>query len=205
MIKLVDNHEALVDLRKVCKGFVFCLDPDAQGRPRIPYLRKSVAEKLIQAKKMLPEGMTFIIRDAWRSVDEQKEIYRQFIKRFSERYPNESLLQVKKRVNVYVAAWEGQGMSGHLTGGAVDIRLMKNGRRVPMRSKALSYEENADPHCSRLSKALRNNREIMYRVLESVGFYNNEHEFWHWSYGDVWWARGKGKKETLYCIADLTH
>jgi len=38
----------------------------------------------------------------------------------------------------------------------------------------------------------------MFKVLEKVGFVNYPKEFWHWSYGDIYWA--KIKKKAIYSI-----
>lgn len=35
-------------------------------------------------------------------------------------------------------------------------------------------------------------------VLEAVGFVNYPTEYWHWSYGDRYWAYHKQKSNALY-------
>ncbi|MBI3671473.1 dipeptidase, partial [Candidatus Azambacteria bacterium] len=45
------------------------------------------------------------------------------------------------------------------------------------------------------------NREIMFKVLRGAGLSNYPKEFWHWSYGDVWWAKRNKKKIAIYGLA----
>ena len=198
MIKTKECGEPLIDIKKVCPMVVVCLGKDSFGRERKAFFRESVARMICDAKKMLPNDMTFIIRDAWRPQSLQKEIFAQFIDDFSKKYPNWTRDRIINEVNKYVAPFEGRYVSGHMTGGAVDLRLLKNGRRVPMRSLKLSYQENAKSIQPKLPKYIQRNREIMFDALSSVGLSNYPKEFWHWSYGDIWWAKRNKKKIAIY-------
>ena len=44
----------------------------------------------------------------------------------------------------------------------------------------------------------RQNRDIMSSALTKVGFVNYPGEYWHWSYGDRYWAYHAREKEALY-------
>lgn len=41
-------------------------------------------------------------------------------------------------------------------------------------------------------------RKIMSAVLEKVGFVNYPFEYWHWSYGDRYWAYHKKETHAIY-------
>ncbi|MBI3671774.1 hypothetical protein HY249_03200, partial [Candidatus Azambacteria bacterium] len=142
-IQIKECNEPLVDIKKICPSVVVFLGKESTGKERKAFLRKTVAKMIRNAKKKLPKGMTFIIRDAWRPQHLQEEIFHQFVSRFSEKYPNWPKKRVVREVKKYVAPHDGKYVSGHMTGGAVDLRLLKHGRRVPMRSSKLSYQENA--------------------------------------------------------------
>lgn len=198
MIRIRECGEPLVDLRKACPGVVVALGEERMEKEETAYLRKTVAEMINRACWELPQGMTFIIRDAWRPQHVQKSIFDAFIERFSVREPNKSIEEIREQVRRFVAPYEGEHVSGHMTGGAVDLRLWKNGKRIPMRSEDLTYEENSQSIQPKLQRYLQKNRELMFRTLEKVGLSNYPKEFWHWSYGDYWWAKRNGKTEAIY-------
>ncbi len=199
-IKVKECGEPLVDVKKICPQVKVYLGKDKPLAKA--FLRKSVAVMIKNAQRLLPKGMTFIIRDAWRSRDEQIEIQRGFVERFSTMHPEWSAKRVLQEVAKFVMPTTGPNVSGHMTGGAVDLRLWKNGKRVPMRSWKLTYQENAEPHQPKLPKHLQRNREIMYRALSQAGLSQCHNEFWHWSYGDTHWAQRHGNKVAIYGVVE---
>lgn len=66
---------------------------------------------------------------------------------------------------------------------------------------------NADPeesagacytHADNISAAARANREILGAALAEVGLVNYPTEWWHWSYGDRYWAMTTGAAAAVY-------
>ncbi len=135
--------------------------------------------------------MTFIIESAWRPQYLQKKIFQQFEKRFTI-----------KEAGKYVAPFKGRYASGHMTGGAVDLRLWRNGRKVPMKSSKLTYQENAKSFQPKLPSYIQKNRQTMFNALRKAGLSNFSREFWHWSYGDIWWAKRNKKKIAIYGVVN---
>lgn len=93
-------------------------------------------------------------------------------------------------------------MPPHSTGGAVDLTLMTDGgKEIDMGTKF-----NADPEESNfanytdapVSETVKERRRILKNAMESVGFVNYPTEWWHWSYGDRYWAFISGKPFALY-------
>ena len=173
-------------------------------REKTAYLRRSVAKILNEAVRRLPKGMTFVINDAWRPKYVQDEIKKRFIEHFGKKNPNWSDARVLREVNKFVAASSGKLASGHMTGGAVDLRLYKNGRKIPMISRELTYQQNAKSKQDLLKKYLQENRKIMFDALESTKISNYPKEYWHWSYGDVQWANREGRKIARYGVITST-
>lgn len=70
---------------------------------------------------------------------------------------------------------------------------------------------NADPEESNfsnytdapVSEDIKQRRQILKNAMESVGFVNYPTEWWHWSYGDRYWAFIKGKPFALYNSAEI--
>ena len=192
--------EPLVNIKKLYPDLIIGLRKQRMKKEKTVYLRKTVAEMIWRAKKELPNEMTFIIGDAWRPQYIQKEIFEQFIERFLKKYPIWSKLKIIKEVEKYVAPSEGKYASGHMTGGAVDLRLWKNGKKIPMKSSKLTYQENAKSFQLKLPKYIKKNREIMFSALKKVGLSNCSNEYWHWSYGDIQWAKRNQKKIVIYGV-----
>jgi len=44
----------------------------------------------------------------------------------------------------------------------------------------------------------RANRQLLCQVLSSVGLVNYPTEWWHWSYGDRYWALSTGAPPACY-------
>ena len=175
MIKIVDNGEPMIKISKVCQGLVYKLDGDREA-----YVRKTVAQMLKKAKSYLLDGITFVVRDEWREKKEQEKIIQTFIKKFSKEHLDWDKKRVIEEVWKFAAPAEGPEASGHLCGASLDLRLIKNGKRLPMRSEKLSYKENAKSIQPKLPKYIQKNRMIMYDALSKVGFVNVDNEFWHW-------------------------
>jgi len=200
MIIIKESKEPLVDLKKFCPGVIIDLAKWRRKKEKTAHLRRSVAKMINKAKNSLPKGMTFIIGDAWRPQYVQEEIYQSFIKRFTRKNPAWTKSRIIKEVDKYVAPAEGKFASGHMTGGAVDIRLIKNGRRVPMKSKRFTYQENALSVQPKLPKYIQGNRQTMFTALLKAGLSNYPKEYWHWSYGDIQWAQRNKKKIAIYGV-----
>jgi len=201
-IKTVESGEPLVDLAEYCPGLIIDIGVDPSGRKRKAYLRKTVAEMICRAKSYLPDGMTFIIGDAWRSKEVQERNILFFHNMFAKNHPEWTAERVKEEAENYIAPAGGPIVSGHMTGGAVDLRLWKNGRKIPMKSWTLTYQENSKSDQPKLPEFIKKNREIMFRALEKAGLSNYPLEFWHWSYGDWQWAKRNGKHTAIYGVIE---
>lgn len=200
MINIKECNEPLVDIKKLCPNIKVDLGGRRMKKEKTAYLRKTVAEMILRAEKELPRGMTFIIGDGWRPQYVQEEIAKWFIKRFSKKYPSWPKDKIIKEIEKYVAPSNGKYVSGHMTGGAVDLRLLKNGKKVPMKSSKLTYQENAKSFQPKLPQYIQKNRNVMFAALKKAGLSNYPKEYWHWSYGDIWWAKRNKKKTAIYGV-----
>ena len=203
MIIINESGEELVDLKKFCPDFVIDLEKKRLAKEKTAYLRKGVAEMLKKAQSFLPKGVSFIIGDAWRPREIQEKILKRFARRFSREHSKWSKERVKQEVEIFAAPAKGKEVSGHMTGGAVDLRLWKAGRKLPMKSKKLSYQENSQSYQPKLPKYIKRTRKIMFDVLKKAGLSNVPTEYWHWSYGDIWWAKRNHKNQAIYGPVDF--
>ena len=56
--------------------------------------------------------------------------------------------------------------------------------------------------CPLLNAIARKNRDILSSALSSNGFTNYDYEWWHWSYGDQYWAFKQTEPNALYNSID---
>ena len=49
-----------------------------------------------------------------------------------------------------------------------------------------------------VTKAARRHRDILASAMDAAGFINYPAEWWHWSYGDRYWAFQTGHGTALY-------
>ena len=83
-------------------------------------------------------------------------------------------------------------VAGHPTGGAIDVTLLKNGIEIDMGTKfndIPSEPENLTYlYSSYISNRCKENRKILIDCMQGVGLVNYPPEWWHWSFGDCYWA-----------------
>ncbi|GAA3482363.1 hypothetical protein GCM10018966_068950 [Streptomyces yanii] len=91
----------------------------------------------------------------------------------------------------------------HSVGAAVDLTLADADGREP----DLGTRMNADPEESAgayytdapgIGEEARANRGLLGSVLTAAGLVNYPTEWWHWSYGDRYWALNTGAAAALY-------
>jgi len=200
-IIIADNGEPLVQIKKYCPG-VLLRQYEKGGTSRINNLkvRKSVARMLGQAQSFLPRDIHLMVRDAWRPVAVQRQLFLNWRNRIQRLNPDWSAVKVNKVASNYAVPSESKIPSGHLTGGAVDVTLCYNAKlRLPMKTKKVSFKEQTSTKAyKKLPPKIAQNRKILYQAMSQAGFSNLSREWWHFSFGDWWWAKRTGAKKTHY-------
>lgn len=165
------------------------------------YMRKEVYEHLISAAKNLPEGYRFRILDAWRPFLLQRELYDKYSKdiilKFNLKERKEE--EVKKVISNFISEpIANENLPPvHTTGGAVDLTILDaHGKELDMgtlfdeftQRTYTSYYEKEKIGEIKKNKTIRDNRRILYNVMTESGFTNLPSEWWHFDYGDRFWA-----------------
>lgn len=168
------------------------------------YVRKEVFEKLKIAQNNLPDGYSLRIWDGWRPFSLQQELYEKYsfdiIKQFNlTDAPHETK---QKFISKFVSIPKKDENSPivHSTGGAVDVTLIKNGEEVFMGTAFDAFCEKTKTNYFELtdeSIEARNNRRILYNAMISAGFTNLPSEWWHYDFGNKFWAY-YNKKPAIY-------
>src|SRR5436190_2018495 len=86
-IPIVDNHEAMVDLKDQ-KAIVLGPSPEIPNNRDYTKLRQSVYAQLLQAQKLLPKGLHFCLYEGYRSLQLQKMLFDQRWAKVKSQHPH---------------------------------------------------------------------------------------------------------------------
>jgi D-alanyl-D-alanine dipeptidase len=168
------------------------------------YVRKEVFDILMKAAQELPKGYRFRILDAWRSFALQQELYDDYSRDIIVQFGLNGKSEEEKKEFIKKFVSEPVADSGlppvHTTGGAVDITILDpDGCELDMGSgfdefshrTYTAFYENSD------EEIIKSNRRLLYSIMTDAGFTNLPSEWWHYDYGDRFWAYYM-KKPAIY-------
>ena len=168
------------------------------------WLRGDVYARLKRAQKHLPQGVRFIVFEAYRPQARQIELWNKVLLEMKSKHPLLSKGELQALCETCIAnPYDGIG-SGHQAGCAIDIALCDSGRRLfDMGTRIGIFNEWTRTQAAGLSGEVQYNRALLKDALEAEGFINYPAEWWHFSYGDHQWAWLTGRRQALYGALDL--
>ena len=205
-IPIIENNEKFFDLRDQ-SDILIGPSPEIPNNTDYTFVREAVYKKLREANKMLPRGLHFCLYEGYRSLALQKKL-------FDHRYAiNKKLHPTWKHADLFNKTTQlvspiinldnSQNIPPHSTGGAIDVYLVDdNGKAVDMGIHPGDWMDDdgvlSETNSQAISETAKKNREIMGQVLQAQGFVNYPTEYWHWSYGDRYWAYVKKAPHAIY-------
>lgn len=193
-----DNAEPLVDLRL---SIDLLLDP-RKADPDGSYakLRKGVVQRLERAQASLPCELRLLIIEGFRPLALQRRYFSEYKDRLVALHPSLSASDLASLVSRYVSSPE---IAPHSSGAAVDLTLCDgDGKELDLGTRVNASPEESDGRCytdaEGLSPEAQSNRDILTSALSAAGLVNYPTEWWHWSYGDRYWALDAGEAHALY-------
>ncbi len=200
---ILDIGEGLVDLSTWDADFLidYSRKQIANTSPHFAKVRASVAEKLLRARSLLPRGIDFYIKEGYRSPKQQRCSYEKVTDYIRKAYPKMNEQNILGETNKLCAPPE---VASHPTGGALDVTLLDKESGTEL---FLGTEYNAVPietcnatflDAENISAQEKGLRDILRIAMESAGFICYPPEWWHWSYGDKYWAVVTGADHALY-------
>lgn len=168
-------------------------------------IRAYIYELLKAAKTHLPQGMTFVVYEAYRPMQEQIRLWDGVVAQKQKEYPNKdpNSEEFIALCNIFAANPYRQG-SGHQSGAAIDVSLIDaNGKELDMGGEVRGFSDTAEFDCPQISKEAKHNRQILKTALEKVGLINYPSEWWHYSFGDRLWAKLTGSKLAIFGKLEL--
>jgi len=215
-IPIIECSEKLVSLSELSSRYRIVVHPQyhIRGASRaIPdcLVRESVANKLITASQLLPSNLQLVIWDAWRPIKVQKTLFDQYMADLRHKYPDtdgESLI-VEASTFVSLPSKNPNSPSPHNTGGAVDLSIIsEDGEYLEMgtdfddfspRANTRYFEDIFSENVASANELMYlQNRRLLHFVMINAGFTSYPHEWWHYDYGDQFWAALSGEPAAIY-------
>jgi D-alanyl-D-alanine dipeptidase len=210
-IPIIENNEVLIDIKN-SQELQYGPPPECELTATCyTKLRKTVFEKLCQAQTDLPKGWRWRLYEGFRSLQVQKMLFEQEYKRVVARYQDKTpeflFYETTHLVSPVINLDGSQNIPPHNTGGAVDIEIIdENGQLIDMGMAAKDWltiqPELCLTECNLINKSAQQNRKLLLEIMQAHGFINYPTEWWHFSYGDRYWAYHQPNKQAIYGPAD---
>ncbi len=196
-VRVHDCGEPLVDLRGLPRLRIDVRKQEDTGGWH--HARRGLADRLAAAALDLPAGFDLLIVEAFRSPARQSEYWNHYCDQLHGHYPGLSPERLYELASRWVAPPD---VAPHCTGGAVDLTLCDaDGRELDLGTPLDATPEQSDGACytaAEVSEPAATHRATLVRALRHAGLINYPTEWWHWSYGERYWAFATGAEHARY-------
>ncbi|GHE28440.1 D-alanyl-D-alanine dipeptidase [Streptosporangium violaceochromogenes] len=195
-IPVEECGEELVDIRGRLRVDGRQADPEGA----FAHLRHGLLLRLEDAQSRLPEGYRLLVVEGYRSPAAQQRIFDKYSAELRATFPEMSPEEISMAASRYVSPVE---VAPHTAGAAVDLTLCTgDGDELDMGTPLNATPEQSGGACytaaAGLSAEARHHRRLLGAALGGAGLVNYPTEWWHWSYGDRYWALSTGARSALY-------
>ena len=186
-ILLSDPRVAAIPVREDGVPLVRLAEAFGPARARV---RADLADRLRLAQQALPIGIRLRVIEGHRSIADQQAIIARYRAEVRIAHPEAGDPEVHELTSRFVSPVE---VAPHVAGAAVDLTLATpDGGELDMGTVVDATPEQSDGACyfaaGNISAAARANRTLLADALGGAGLVNYPTEWWHWSYGDRYWA-----------------
>ncbi|MDX1837819.1 D-alanyl-D-alanine dipeptidase [Legionella taurinensis] len=206
-IPIVENHDPLIDIKHSDELFIGP-SPEIPNNTDYTKMRNDVYQRLLAAQQLLPANLRFCLYEGFRSLALQKKLFDARYAELQQLHPHwarEQLFNETTKLISPVLNLDGSpNIPPHTTGAAIDVYLVdKEGQPVDMGIHPKDWMSDTHVELSPTNSALvspeaAHYRRVMSHALLLAGFVNYPTEYWHWSYGDRYWAFISGKPQACY-------
>jgi D-alanyl-D-alanine dipeptidase len=206
-IPIHECGEPLIDVSHI-STICFGEPPECpETAPHYRLLRQEVLKRLKNAQLRLPAGLRLRIYEGYRSPEIQNQLFQAQLTKVAD--DNQTWSAEKRYLEASKLASPLCTYAGdlittpHSTGGAVDVEIVDaKGALIDFGMKAKDWSlvepELCATRCNTISSEAQKNRALLVSVLEMEGFVNYPREWWHFSYGDQYWAANLGLSHAIY-------
>ena len=196
--------EALLDIRGHTRLLLDSRKADETGA--FAHLRRGVLDRLLEAERLLPYGLRLLFVEGYRPPSLQRYFFEEYSDELRLNHPDWPEDQIRTAASRHVSPLE---IAPHSAGAAVDLTLATaDGHELDMGCRLNATPEESEGACytdaANISAEAAGNRKILAHTLTQVGLINYPTEWWHWSYGDRYWALATGVPAAIYGPRELT-
>lgn len=197
-VRVEECHEGLVDLRTQRALLLDDRKRDPGGA--FALLREGLVARLLHAQAFFPNGVRLRIVEGYRPPSLQRHEFTGYELQLRRAHPDWDAATVRRQASRYVSPPE---VAPHCTGGAVDLTLCTvDGAELDMGTPVNATPEESDGACftaaTNISRLAGRNRRVLTGVLVAAGLVNYPTEWWHWSYGERYWAFATGAPAAVF-------
>ena len=200
-IPVSDNGEELTDVRD--HGLrVSTFRADDRGD--FALVRAGLAARLLQAAELLPRGSRLLLIEGYRPPALQRRYFDDYRSSLREASPGRDEEHLRMLASRYVSPPE---IAPHSAGAAIDLTLCSDdGTELDLGTPVNATPEQSAGACytghPSVTGQARRNRAALSEALRAAGLVNYPTEWWHWSYGDRYWAMATGAPNAIYAAAN---
>jgi D-alanyl-D-alanine dipeptidase len=168
--------------------------------PTRAFVRRSLATRLRNAQTHLPAGIGLLVVEGHRSPVDQQRIIDTYEAQVRLAHPEADEPEVERLTSRFVSPL---AVAPHVAGAAVDLTLVDVcGQPLDLGTPIDATPEESDGRCwfaaDGIGADARAHRQLLAKVLGNQGLVNYPTEWWHWSFGDRYWALVTGSPAALY-------
>ncbi|WP_246081543.1 M15 family metallopeptidase [Nocardioides litoris] len=181
-IAVVDDGSPLVD---TAGAVPFTGETDEARR-----LRRPVLDRLLDAAAALPADLVLALNEGYRPPALQRSYFDRYRDRLAAARPDLAAAEVHRLASRFISPPE---VAPHTAGAAVDVVLLSPEGEVldvgcpldasPEDSGGRCYTDHPDVAGEALAL-----RRALVKAMSAAGLVNYPTEWWHWSWGDRYWA-----------------
>jgi D-alanyl-D-alanine dipeptidase len=186
-VPLIESGEPLVRL-------------PASLSPAGALVRAGLADRLMAADLQLPRGVRLRVVEGFRPVEQQRAIITSYAAQVRAHHPGIDDVELARLTSRFVSPVD---VAPHVAGAAADLTLVDVcGDELDLGTPIDATPEDSDGRCYFAADGIgadaRAHRELLAAVLTRQGLVNYPTEWWHWSFGDRYWALVTGARHALH-------
>jgi D-alanyl-D-alanine dipeptidase len=173
---------------------------DADFGPARAWVRQGLAQRLAAAQEVLPADVRLRVVEGHRPVRQQRSIVAAYATQLRRLHPGLPDAELRRLTSRFVSPVQ---VAPHVAAAAVDLTLVdRQGAELDMGTPIDATPEQSGGACYFAAKGVdpdaRARRDLMAKALSGAGLVNYPTEWWHWSYGDRYWALMTTAPAALY-------
>lgn len=171
---------------------------DGSGAARL--LRQSVLDRLTDAAAYLPADLRLVLNEGYRPLALQRDYFERYAAQLRREDPCAGDGEIRRLASRFVSPPE---IAPHCAGAAVDVLLTTpDGAELDLGCPINTSPEDSDGRCYTDHPDVQGEPRLLRRELvgamSRAGLVNYPTEWWHWSYGDRYWALVTGEPHALF-------